>query len=263
MKNQTFVFLHDENLYFNIKKFFDCFENLKYVFLGEGDTNQIQNFDDVIIARNLPCNIEVHKNLTAYTGWYAVWKNNLVQSDYVNFFEYDVIFKSDIQKFIYDTLYKYPKIKSISYQSISIQDYWFLSSDLVSSPFLDRLQYYYDFNGRQFINSFPANIEVGITSNQTIEKNVFTSFMKWIEPVMDDLKFDYMAGHYPERCLPLYILKNLFPSVICQGVLHHLRLDSHGTQGIKEEYKLANAVILKSKNENLNVVYKTIKKIHL
>jgi hypothetical protein len=264
IKNQTFVFLHDEKLYFDNQNRFNCFDNIKYVFLGKENTFKIEKYDDVIIAKNFSENIEKYKSLTAYTGWYLLWKNKLIDAEYVNFFEYDIVFREDIQKILYDTFEKFPKINLLSYQSIFLHDYWFLGCDLLSKNFLDKLKYYYDFDGKDFLNNFGSDVEVGITLNQTIDKKTFESFMDWINPIVDDIKHDEMAGHYIERCLPLFILYRSLHSVICKNALYHLRLDSHGTQKISESYKLANCnTIEKLQAENSNVIYKRIKKMHL
>jgi hypothetical protein len=57
----------------------------------------IYNKTNSIICRNLKHNIEDYPNLTSFTGWYAIWKNNLISSNYINLFEYDVNISDDLQ----------------------------------------------------------------------------------------------------------------------------------------------------------------------
>ncbi|MEY4572245.1 MAG: hypothetical protein RLZ10_1471, partial [Bacteroidota bacterium] len=93
MRIQSFIFCHDQNLIleFISNGKFNNLPNLKFVFLGtELPVDQIENLENVIICRNLPINIEIYPKFTSFTGWYALWKNNLIDADYVNLFEYDV-----------------------------------------------------------------------------------------------------------------------------------------------------------------------------
>ena len=92
MTRQTFIFVHDQEIildYLNVNKF-NILDNLTYIFVGSGDTSKIENKSNVIICRNLPINIEEYPKLTSFTGWYAIWKNNLYNSDFIDLFEYDI-----------------------------------------------------------------------------------------------------------------------------------------------------------------------------
>ena len=99
---ETFIFVHDENIildYINAKKFSNI-KNLKYVFVGNNDVDKIKNLNNVIICKNLPHNLENYPKLTSFTGWYALWKNNLIKSNSINLFEYDVNINDDIEDHI-------------------------------------------------------------------------------------------------------------------------------------------------------------------
>ena len=88
----TFIFVHDQEIILDFisKNKFNDFKNFKWVFLGDKPYDKIQKLDNLIIVRNLEHNIEQYPKLTSFTGWYALHKNNLITSDYVNFFEYDI-----------------------------------------------------------------------------------------------------------------------------------------------------------------------------
>ena len=99
---ETFIFVHDENIildYINANKF-SKIKNLKYVFVGNNEIEKIKNLDNVIICRDLPYNLENYPKLTSFTGWYALWKNNLIKSNFINLFEYDVNLNDDIEDHI-------------------------------------------------------------------------------------------------------------------------------------------------------------------
>jgi hypothetical protein len=240
MKNQTFVFAHDQKIItdFIEKNKFNNLDNMKYVFLGSGKIDKIENLDNVIIARNHENNIEKwNKTLIAYTGWYFLWKNKLISADYVNLFEYDIIVKDDIQNVIKSCIDNYQGIDSISYNLLNVHDYWFLGADLTAKSLLDSIKKNYDIDAREYIKGCSSDSMVGVTSNQTLKRETFESFMEWMEPVIDDIKEDRMAGHYPERALPFYLLLNNKSGIIIKDVLAHFRLDSHNTQSIPEDYK--------------------------
>lgn len=100
-KVKTFIFVHDADI-LNIieeKSLFNKLENVNYVFLGYNETDSIKT-DKLIVARDLPINIEQYKNLVAWTGWYALSKNNFVkEGDIVNLFEYDILINNNfVQK---------------------------------------------------------------------------------------------------------------------------------------------------------------------
>ena len=92
MNIQTFIFLHDQKIVLDFikSKKFEKLNNLKFVFLGEGDVSLITNMENVIVARDQKINIEGYPKLTSFTGWYAIWKNGLYDSDHINLFEYDI-----------------------------------------------------------------------------------------------------------------------------------------------------------------------------
>jgi hypothetical protein len=92
MTASTFIFVHDQQIvldYIAAGKFSDL-PDVKYCFLGMRPTDRIEHLPNVIIARNLPDNIEHYPNLVAWTGWYALVRNDLIMTDIVNLLEYDV-----------------------------------------------------------------------------------------------------------------------------------------------------------------------------
>lgn len=240
MKNQTFIFAHDQKIiidFINGEKFKNL-DNLKYVFLGLGETNLIETLNNVIIAKDHINNIEKwNKTLIAYTGWFLLYKNNLIESDYVNLFEYDINIKDNFQNILYETIENNKEIDSISYIPISVHDYMFFNDEKTSKNLLNSIEKNYKINAKDYIRKFDINTTVGVTSNQTLKKETFNKFIEWMEPIIEDIKEDNMAGHYPERALPFFILLNNLNKIILENILKHFQLDSHKTQGIYESKK--------------------------
>ena len=178
--------------------------------------------------------------MTSFTGWYALWKNNLIKSDRINLFEYDVnlvdSIKSNIE-FNFDLGYKI-----IGYIPLSVFDHNFISQKQWISHLQSSIQKYYNINLVDFVNTLPQDKIITVTSNHSFTINFFNEYMEWIEPMIDDIKSSNFSGHEVERSISIfYLLKNI-NYVFLPNLLHHFQFDSHETQGIgrnkfKTQYK--------------------------
>jgi hypothetical protein len=239
---ETFIFVHDENIiidYINAEKF-TSLTNVKYVFVGNKESEKIKNLENVIICNELEHNLEDYPKMTSFTGWYALWKNNLIKSDRINLFEYDVnlvdTIKSNIE-FNFDLGYKI-----IGYIPLSVFDHNFISQKQWISHLQSSIQKYYNINLVDFVNTLPQDKIITVTSNHSFTINFFNEYMEWIEPMIDDIKSSNFSGHEVERSISIfYLLKNI-NYVFLPNLLHHFQFDSHETQGIgrnkfKTQYK--------------------------
>jgi len=214
---QSFIFVHDQQIildYIQYKKF-DKLPNVKYIFLGDKPTNKIEYLDNVIVARNLPDNIEHFPNLTAWSGWYAVSKNKLINSEMVNLFEYDVNLKNWIQP-ITSSAYIYYPANSIwwNYNDIKPE---LMKLNLVVSK--DKL--------------------LPVTSNYSLDKDKIDTFIN--EMMSSGMDFKHQqAGHIVERYCGAYFQNKI---VFANG-LTHIQADSHGTQGYGKGYKAIKVKLL-------------------
>jgi len=95
---ETYIFIHSQELLIKLESLgrYKNLTNLKYVMLGGSDFSAISDRDDVIIARDLEYNLESFPKLCAYSGWYALYANNIPKSDIINLFEYDIVLSDDI-----------------------------------------------------------------------------------------------------------------------------------------------------------------------
>jgi hypothetical protein len=221
MTTSTFIFVHDQQIvidYIAANKFSDL-PDLKYVFLGMRPTDQIEHLPNVIIARNLPDNIEHFPNLVAWTGWYALFNNDLVRTDIVNLFEYDV---NVVGKWIQaDSNSGY-----FAYQGTD--DIWWNYNGIRNQ--LERMVRS-DFDG----TCLP------MTSNYTLDEiggryavMIIADFLKECDPLHPQ------AGHVIERVFSAYM--NSIP--IYPNSLTHLYADSHGTQGRGDRYQQLKSKLL-------------------
>jgi hypothetical protein len=213
MKVQTFIFVHDQYIvldYLAAGKFNEL-PDVKYVFLGMRPSDQIGhlvNMGKVIIARDLPDNIEHYPNLVAWTGWYAIARNGLITADVVNLFEYDVNLLG----------WKQP-MASAGY-------FW--------HPYADST--WWNYNG---IKTELRKLEISVTNDPLPMTSNYTLFAErintFVKALMEsDLDPEHpQAGHIVERYCSAYFQFK----VTAAGGLTHLYADSHGTQGRGDRYQ--------------------------
>jgi hypothetical protein len=213
MKAQTFIFVHDQYIvldYLAAGKFNEL-PDVKYVFLGMRPSDQIGHLVDmgkVIIARDLPDNIEHYPNLVAWTGWYAIARNGLITADIVNLFEYDVNLLG----------WKQP-MASVGY-------FW--------HPYADNT--WWNYNG---IKTELRKLEISVTNDPLPMTSNYTLFAErintFVKALMEsDLDPEHpQAGHIVERYCSAYFQFK----VTAAGGLTHLYADSHGTQGRGDRYQ--------------------------
>lgn len=222
MTAQTFIFVHDEQIvldYIAANKFHDL-PDLKYVFLGQRSTDRIKHLSNVVVARDLPNNIEHLPNLVAWTGWYAVLRNDLITADYVNLLEYDVN--------ISDTWIQH--YRNSGY-------FWHPKADLV----------WWNYNNIQYelhkSVHFPAQGPLPMTSNYTLSVFYVKEFVNQMMGKIANNNLNPkhpQAGHIIERFCSF-----LLQTVVGFGDgISHLYADSHGTQGRGDRYEQIKSQLL-------------------
>ena len=229
-KISTYIFVHDPQIILknDINKKFECLPNMKYVFLGMEDTDKISGRADIIIARDLTYNIELYPKFCSFTGWYALWKNNLIQSEYVHLFEYDIKLENNFNERIENILAK--KYDFIGYVPLSMQ-FAFLNQKYLAN-ILPAIQKHYTVNMQEIIYKTynqNKNSQWSSTSNSTFYSETFIQYMNWFEKLIVDLKDNIMCGHAHERSITFFYL--LFNKKICltNNLIKHSMLNSHST----------------------------------
>lgn len=233
-KIQTFIFIHDQDIlldFFKVEKFNNLGE-VTYIFLGEKDTSKISGLTNVIISRDLPINIEEYPKLTSFTGWYSIWKNKLYDSDYINLFEYDINIVDNFNEIIKNTISD--DIDVIGYIPLNVHHYNFIKHKPWCIDLLNSINRIYKTNVDLFVDFLPVDKVCSVTSNHTFSVDSFESYMKWIEPMIDDIKNSKLSGHQVERSISLFYLTNNKKYEILGDVLKHFQFDSHKTQDINE-----------------------------
>jgi hypothetical protein len=235
MKIHTFIFVHSQKIildFIRVNKFKDI-ENVKYVFVGNGDTSFIESLDNVIICKDLPINIEQYPKLVSFTGWYALWKNNLIgDADYINVFEYDVNLADDfinkLKKQIADI---------VGYIKYNVHDVGYVEANAWCEHIVNAIKKHYNIDVYSLVASLPKDAECSVTSNHTLSKERFEQYMNWVEPMIDDLKESNLAGHQIERSISMFYLVNGYSFKIILDILEHFNFDSHETQSCVDKDK--------------------------
>jgi hypothetical protein len=216
MTAQTFIFVHDQQIvldYIAANKFHDL-PDLKYCFLGHRDVDQIEHLPNVIVARNLPNNIEHLPNLVAWTGWYAVLRNDLITADYVNLFEYDV---NVVGK------WEQPEGQQ-AYFGCPLNEVWWNYNGI--EPVLRKM----------ILNAKPGLMPM--TSNYTLAKHNVDGFLR--KMLWESYGHLPQAGHIAERHCSYWLDWLSIES----NRLTHLYADSHGTQGRGDRYQQIKSQLL-------------------
>ena len=146
-------------LEFEKTKKFIGFNNYRYVFVGNRPIDKIEDMSNVIISRNYEGNLEKYPQLTSFTGWYTLWKHNLIDSEYVNLFEYDINYVSDFETNLYK--FYYEKSDMIGYIPFPANHNMFVRH----KPFINGL-----FNAIKSI----YRMDIGEIINEAVESKTLT-----------------------------------------------------------------------------------------
>ena len=238
MDMSTFIICHDQTIIKNniLSKKFNILDNVKFLYVGKNEFDDIELYPNVIIVRDLKYNIEQYPRFTAFTAWYAIWKNNLCSTKYLNLLEYDVNLNEDFNFFFSNVIKMKPKI--ISYFPLTMRNYHYINNpDWITSISKGiKLVYKTDINNYVtgvIVDSMNKNVEPiwPTTNNVCFEYNTFDKYMKWIQPLITYMKEDPFSGHNQERALSFFSLMNKIPVAYFQGYIEHVQADSHKTQG--------------------------------
>jgi hypothetical protein len=74
------------------------------------------------------------------------------------------------------------------------------------------------------------------TSNCSMNVDFFNSYMKWFEPIAENLYGIKTAGHAHERSTTFFSLMYKHDVYLTQKLIKHYQMDSHGTQGHFVDY---------------------------
>ena len=235
----TFVMCHDQKIIkSNIESDkFKSLGNVVFMYVGKGEFTELEKYPEVIIVRDLKHNIEQYPLFTAFTAWYAIWRQGLCKTKYINLLEYDVNLKEDYSLHLKNILLKH-KPKIVGYFPLEMRNYhYIMNPGWVSSVFkgiqsvykLDMFKIIVDVVNKE--NTAGREPVWATTNNVCFDYSFFDKYMRWVSPLISHMKDDINCGHNQERAVSFFCLLTNTPVYFYQGYLEHVQADSHGTQG--------------------------------
>jgi len=228
---ETFVIVHDQEVLLACEREgrFAGLPSYRYLFVGPRDVSSLTERENVIVARELPDNIEAYPNLLSFTGWYAVARNRLCRSPRVTLLEYDVRLAPDF----------FPRNLSLLSGRRSVVGYVpFPLSDplyLHATPWLiPALRSAHGVDVAQLVQS---HLDAGgadqwtATTNASMATADLEEFVAWFVPASRFFRHDPIGAHVHERAVPVFCLLKGLENLLLPDVLKHRQARSHGIRG--------------------------------
>lgn len=259
-----YITVHDQDIvidYEKSNKFSMLGNNYNYVFVGNRSTDKLNGIRNVIIARDLPDNIENYKYLVDFTAWYAIVKNNIVNSQYISLIQYDT---SVSENFFTDTIEKMKqKPHSIlGYVPHLMRDRNFIKDNMGFKPLRDSIKYVYNLDIMSLKNS--ANWKKDkywpSTNNICLSSEILSDFVSWFTPVAIEIGNVMPAGHAFERAIKFYCLINNIENIYARDTLRHFQLNSHQTQNFNREMSDYSHILTNNELTEAESIFEKIKK---
>ena len=231
-KVTTFIFAHTQDIILDCieKKRFSNIENIKYVFLSLNDCSKIEHIDNVIICKNFLGNLEKYPKLTSFTGWYILTKYGLIETEYVNLFEYDINLTNQFTEKLSEKIYQ--KSDFIGYVPMIIEDPVFVKLEYLVDELVKSIKNKTQIDIIDLINTQPPFSLWSSSSNSTWKTQILIDYVNWFSQFIDDIVVSQYCGHMHERSISFYLLlKKISPEFI-NNCLTHYQCNSHETSGL-------------------------------
>lgn len=235
---ETFIAVHDQDIIIQAEKnnLFRNAKNYKWLFLGKRPVDKLAKYKHkVIIARDLPDNIEGEKCLFDYTGWYAVAKNNLIKGEYTSFVQYDCYLKDNYGREIRKTLKEY-KDCFIGFQPHNLDCNYFIS-DNYSKAIKKAILKVYNIDVEKLVEDAILAGDPFWAGGSTFvcTKKWLNDYINWFEAIKPEIIDDKMAAHNSERGIKLFCLINGVHDVYLPQVMEHIFNCDHDQVYLTEE----------------------------
>jgi hypothetical protein len=221
MKNIIIFVCHDIG---SVKFTLNSDKNAHIIFVGDKSVvyDAILNNPNIIIARNLPNNIEHEKKLLTFTAWYLIVKNNLFPDyDFFTVLEYDVVLDKGFKQNLDNEL------ASNEFDVISFNHFMWSFLMNVELSVCEHFVQLKNINFRDVYSKIHQNGWYP-TTNQCIKKQVLIDFVNWYYPDYLEIKNKdlHRLSWYHERMFSVFIYHYNLRIKAIPG-LKHLSRDSH------------------------------------
>lgn len=225
---ETFVIVHDQDLLLACEEEgrFAGLPHYQYLFVGPREVSRLAARSNVIIARELPDNIESYPNLLSFTGWYAVARNGLARTPWVTLLEFDVRLARDFSVSTLEQLRASDGV--VGYVPFSFSHPMYLYATPWLIPAL-RQAHGLDLPGliRDHLDAGGVD-QWAATTNASLPASALAKFVDWFLPVSRVFQRDAIGAHVHERALPAFCIATGLPHLVLPGVLEHGQARSHG-----------------------------------
>ena len=234
------VTIHDQELllaYEAQNKFSGVNVPLTYMFVGGGPTDKIKTIPNVVIARNLPNNIEDHKYLVDFTSWYALVRNNIPSQKYLALIQYDVSISQDFVNKSIDALSRAP-MTVMGYAPMAMTDRNFIRDNMGYGPLKLACSAVYGIEIGSLLKShvkLTGDKMWPTTNNVAMSRETLGDFVRWFTPLAMHMGNEKPVGHAFERAIKLYCILSGRGNTYVSDVLSHFQMNSHETQDFKKD----------------------------
>ena len=265
---EVFVTVHDQDIVLlqESNRKYDCLDRkYRYIFVGSGNTDKIHDVGNVVIARDLPENIEQHPSLVDFTAWYGLVKNSLIVSKYVILIQYDTVLTSDFLARSYSKIVTNP-YSIIGYVPFDMKDENFLANNIGAEPLYEAVLDKYNINIYDYFGKHIQSLDVALwpsSNNILLSSNLLKKFVNWFCPLIPIIIKYSGAGHAFERSIKLFSLLEGIENLYLEEVLDHYQLNSHGTQDFQRgrKEKLRKLLVSNKLDSKKNILYRIFKYI--
>jgi hypothetical protein len=231
---ETFVCIHDQQLLLSCEKqgIFANIPKLRYVFVGKNGVSKLSHLGDkVIVARNLPDNIEQYPLLVSYTAWYALVRNKLLTTPNVAVLEYDVTLSSSFDFAVDDVLSRRGPCL-LGFRAYALKSPIYFNATPMLEPALKKA---YDVDIHKLIDDYVRETGKNAwcsSSNVAADTETFGKFVEWFWPIAQLVKDTPLGAHVCERCIKVFAILNKLPTFLLKDVLQHTQQKSHGIEAL-------------------------------
>lgn len=204
MTLENFIVCHDQQSY-------DLWKDKNFHILIAGQKEVLINYNQLAyFLKNLSKNIEQHNTLLTFTAWYALAKNDFIDTDFVGIFEYDIDFHSPID---FDL-----KENTI---------YGFVQRSLPDNMFLDCVPFFKNMlSEKEKIVSLQKDFWLP-TTNLVMPKQFLIDFVDWYMQFIPRIFEHPIHSHFMERAISVFATNNDYKMEF-KDILTHKQLCSHG-----------------------------------
>ncbi|MGR3733004.1 hypothetical protein [Pseudophaeobacter sp.] len=234
------VTIHDQDLllaYEAERKFAKQAVPTTYVFVGQGPTDKISHLENVVVARDLPDNIETHKYLVDFTSWYACVRNGIATGENVCLIQYDVSLAGDFASQSLAALERSPA-SVVGYSPVAMKDRNFIRDNMGYAPLRAACKAVYGLDIGPLLKTHMKLAEDKFwpaTNNVAMQRKTLEDFVRWFTPLAMYMGNEKPVGHAFERAIKLFCVLTGRSNLYEPNVLSHFQMNSHETQDFEKD----------------------------